>query len=66
MRDRESEPWETNAAAPFLTLERPRGVVEVWALGSDRFAVRAAEHEQLVVGFDPARQTAHELARELV
>ena len=65
MRDHEPEPWETNAAAPFLTLERARGVVEVWALGADRFSVRASEHEQVVAGFEPARQTAHELSREL-
>lgn len=65
MRDREPEAWETNAAGPFLTLERAQGVVEVWALGADRFSVRAREHEQVVAGFDPARQTAHELAREL-
>ena len=25
MRDREPEPWETNAAGPFLTLERAHG-----------------------------------------
>jgi hypothetical protein len=65
MPDREPEPWETNAAAPFLTLERARGTVEVRALGADRFSVRAREREQVVAGFDPARQRAHELAREL-
>ena len=65
MPEPEPEPWETNAAAPFLTLERARGVVEVWALGADRFSVRAPEREQLVVGFGAARQTAHEPAREL-
>lgn len=66
MRDREPEAWETNAAGPFLTLERAQGAVEVWALGADRFSVRAREREQVVVGFDSARQTAHDLARELV
>jgi hypothetical protein len=65
MRDREPEAWETNAGAPFLTLERAKGVVEVWALGADRFPVRAPEHEQVVADFEPARQRAHELARAL-
>jgi hypothetical protein len=50
MPDRKPEPWESGAAAPFLTIEKPRGVVEVWALGEDRFAVRAPGHEQLVTG----------------
>jgi hypothetical protein len=62
---REPEAWETNARAPFLTLERGRGTVEVWAHGSDRFTVRAPEREQVIAGFDAARQTAHSLAREL-
>jgi hypothetical protein len=49
----------------LLTLQRARGVVEVCALGADRFAVKAPEREQVVAGFEPARQTAHGLAREL-
>jgi hypothetical protein len=65
MRDRQPEPWETNAQAPFLTLEREQGAIEVWAVGADRFTVKAPEREQLVVGFDAARQTARELARAL-
>jgi hypothetical protein len=64
MRDREPEPWETNAQGPFLTVEGARGTVEVWALGADRFSVRAPQREQIVVGFDAARQTAHALARQ--
>jgi len=54
-----------NAATPFLTLERAQGAVEVCALGADRFSVKTSERVQVVVGFEPARQTAHELAREL-
>jgi hypothetical protein len=62
MAERRTEAWETNAAAPFLRIEGAK--VGVWALGSDRFSVRAAEHEQLVVGLDAARQAAHALAEQ--
>ena len=62
---REPEPRETNTHGPFLTLERERGTVEVWALGAQRFAVKAPEREQLVTGFDAARQTAIALADRL-
>src|SRR6266568_4514564 len=73
MSDREPEPWETSVQAPFLTLERAGGVIEVWALGADCFSVRAPErdvldregrsrHEQLVAGFDAARAMAQTLA----
>jgi len=65
MPDGEPEPWETSAAGPFLTLERARGVVEVWAHGGDRFTVRAPDHERAVVGFEAAQQTAHALAEQL-
>ena len=36
--------------------------VEVWALGGDRFAVRAPRHEQLVIGLEEAQQAADALA----
>lgn len=65
MSDRVPAAWETSAAGPFLTLERPQSVVSVWALGADRFSIEAPEHKQVIAGFDSARQTAHELAREL-
>jgi hypothetical protein len=65
MQGRRPDPWQTNARAPFLTMERAQGVIEVWALGSDRFTVNAPDHEQIVVGLDAARQTAHELAYQL-
>jgi hypothetical protein len=39
--------------------------VEVWALGEDRFAVRAPGHEQLVTGYDEAERTADALAERL-
>jgi hypothetical protein len=51
--------------SPFLTIETPRGVVEVWALGEDRFRITAPGREQLVVGFDEAARTADELAARL-
>jgi hypothetical protein len=40
-------------------------VVEVWALGGDRFSVRAPGSERVVVGFREAEQTAHALAERL-
>jgi hypothetical protein len=41
MPDREPEPWESGAAAPFLWIETAQGNVEVWALGEDRFRITA-------------------------
>ena len=38
-RVREPEPWETSAAAPFLTIDSPRGVAAVRSLGVERFGV---------------------------
>jgi hypothetical protein len=46
-------------------METPRGVVELWALGEDRFRITAPPYEQLVVGFEEAERTADELADEL-
>jgi hypothetical protein len=37
----------------------------VWALGEDRFAVRAPGCEQLVTGLEEAQQVAHALAEQL-
>ena len=65
MPERKSEPWESGAVAPFLSIEKPRGVVEMWALGEDRFAVRAPRHEQLVAGFEEAERMADLLAEQL-
>lgn len=61
-RARKAEPWETTAAAPFLTIGSPRGAVAVQSLGQERFLVSASGHEQQVVGFEAARSTAQELA----
>jgi hypothetical protein len=55
------ERWETNVAAPFLTIETSDGPVTVQALGEDRFRVSAPGHEQDVVGLEAARSTAHKI-----
>ena len=63
MPGRQPEPWESSASGPFLTMANGR--VQVWALGEQRFTVKAPGLEQLVVGFEKARQTAHALADRL-
>ena len=63
MPDRESESWESGAAGPFLWIEG--SPVEVWALGSDRFSVRAPGHEQIVTGLEEAQRAADETAKRL-
>jgi hypothetical protein len=37
MPDHKPEPWESGAVVAFLSIEKSRGVVEVWALGEERF-----------------------------
>jgi hypothetical protein len=56
--EREPEPWQTNAAGPFLSV----GDVGVRSLGRDRFLVVTPDGERGVEGFEPARQLARELA----
>jgi hypothetical protein len=46
----------------LLSIEKPRGVVEMWALGEDHFRITAPGHEQLVTGFDEAERAADALA----
>jgi hypothetical protein len=65
MPDRQPEPWESSASGPFVTIEGAHGTVEIWALGQQRFRVRAPGHEEVVVGHEPAHRRAHELAQEL-
>jgi hypothetical protein len=65
MPEREPEPWESGAPGPFLWIEKPRGVVEVWALGEDRFRITAPGSERLVTGFEEAEQAADALAERL-
>jgi hypothetical protein len=57
--NRDPEPWQTNAAGPFLTV----GNASVQSLGGDRFLVVAPDGERIVEGFEPARALAHELAQ---
>jgi hypothetical protein len=59
---RKPEPWETSAAAPFLTIDSARGAVAVESLGQERFRVSTPRDEREVVGFAAARSTAHRLA----
>ena len=65
MPDREREPWETGAAAPFLWIGTPQGNVEVWSLGEDRFRIAAPGFEQLVTGFEEAEKAVDALAEQL-
>jgi hypothetical protein len=65
MPDRKPEPWQSGAAAPFMSIEKPRGVVEVWALGEDRFRITAPGHEQLVTGHEEAERPADALAERI-
>jgi len=59
---RQPEPWETSAAAPFLTIDSPRGAVAVVGLGQDRFVVSGPDQEREIIAFAATRSTAHELA----
>ena len=43
-----------NPEIALLSIEKPRGTVEVWAHGTDRFRITAPGQEQLVTGFDEA------------
>ena len=61
----EPEPWQTNAARPFVVIEKPRGTVSISALGNERFRVEAPGHDSEVTGYAEARALAHELAAGL-
>ena len=54
-----------NPEIALLSIEKPRGTVEVWAHGEDRFRITAPGHEQLVTGFDEAERAADALAEWL-
>ncbi len=56
----ELEPWQTNAPGAFLTI----GEVAVWALGDQRFRVESRSGDEVVEGFQEARQRGHELAEK--
>jgi hypothetical protein len=62
---REPEPWQTNAARPFVIIEKPRGTVGISSLGNERFRVEAPGHDSEVEGYAEARALAHQLAAGL-
>jgi hypothetical protein len=62
---REPEPWQTNAARPFVLIEKPRGTVSISSVGNERFRVEAPGHDSEVTGYAEARALAHELAAAL-
>ena len=57
--------WQTNASAPFMTIEKPRVTVSVWSLGRERCRVGAPGHDSQGEGYREARALAHQLAAEL-
>jgi hypothetical protein len=64
--DRLSAVAQTTPEGPSLELRRSHGVVRVWALGEERFSIRApACDEEIVVGFEAACVRAQRLARGL-
>jgi hypothetical protein len=65
MVDRGPAAWETNEASPFITMQRERGAVTVWALGEDRFDVVAPGDSHEIGGLEAARTLAHVLAEKL-
>jgi hypothetical protein len=60
--EQEAEPWQSGAAGPCLTVDGPGGPVEPWVLGQQRFRVTAPSGEQVVEGFQNAREAAHPAA----
>jgi hypothetical protein len=62
--DQEPEPWQKGAAGPCTTIDSPRGPVELWVLGNQRYSVTAPSGERVVEGFQRAREVAHVLAAQ--
>ena len=58
----EPEPWQTGSAGPCVTIDSPAGPVELWVLGSQRYRVKTPTGDQIVEGYQQAREVAHELA----
>jgi hypothetical protein len=65
MTKRGSELRESSAPGPFITMERERGTVEIWALGGDRYEIRAPGEVQETRGHDAAEELADRLAEQL-
>ena len=61
--EQEPEPWQSGAAGPCVTIESPAGPVELWVLGDQRYRVKSPGGEQIVEGFQQAREAGHELAQ---
>ena len=59
---RKPEAWETNAEAPFLTMDSDRGIVALHALGGERFRLTAPGNDEVIVGFDQAQAASDALA----
>jgi hypothetical protein len=61
--ERNPEPWELTAGAgPCATIDGPNGPVELCVLGQQRYCVKAPTGEQVVEGFQRAREVAPEMA----
>jgi hypothetical protein len=58
----EPEPWQSGAAGPCVTIDSPRGPIELWVLGEERYRVKASDGERVVEAFQQAREVAHGLA----
>jgi hypothetical protein len=52
------EPWQTNAAGPFITI----GEVSFWAIGDQLFRIESPAGAEEAEGFQQARRRARELA----
>jgi hypothetical protein len=64
--EQESEPWQSGAAGPCVTIESPAGPVELWVLGNQCYRVKAPSGEQVVEGFQQSRKVAHELVSSMM
>jgi hypothetical protein len=53
-----ANPFPANAPGPCIVI----GNVSLWVLGESRYRIVSPEGEEIVRGFDEARQRARELA----
>jgi hypothetical protein len=60
--EQEPESWQRGAGGPCVAIGGPRGPIELWVLGNQRYRVKAPSGEQTVEGFQRAREVSHELA----
>jgi hypothetical protein len=59
--EQEPEHWQSGAAGACVTIESPAGLIELWVQSSNRYRVKGPNGEQIVEGFQRAREVAHEL-----